>query len=108
MGAPRTSHVHVGLILGRPVHDAAGVPIGRIEEIRAEHTEGRCLVREYVTGRRGAIARFSMADMGHWLLRLLGLPQRSSGFTVPAELMDLSDPERPRLRCVARELGERG
>jgi hypothetical protein len=108
MGSPSTMRVHVGLLLGRRVRDAAGAPVGRIEEIRAEQRDGRCIVREYVTGRRGAVARFSMADMGHWLLRLLGMRSAMSGFTVPAELMDLSDPERPRLRCVAGELAGRG
>jgi sporulation protein YlmC with PRC-barrel domain len=96
--------VWVSELLGRKVFDSSGASVGRIEEIRAVDAEDRCTVREYVTGMRGVFERLSIARLGYTLLRLFGIVESQSGFTIPVHLMDVSDPTRPRLRCTRDEL----
>lgn len=91
--------IRVGQLLGRGVVDCDGQPLGAIEEIRASTTDGRCLVREYVTGVRGAFERLSASRVPSFLLRIAGAREASEGVSIPAHLMDLSDPMHPRTRC---------
>lgn len=72
----------VDLLRGRPVRDPAGRVVGRIVDLVAEVAHpgsGEYLVREFHLGRRGFLARPRMIVIG-W------------------RDLDLSDPERPRLR----------
>lgn len=97
--------IYVGAqLLGRMVRDTAGQPVGRIEEVHAEHIDTRYVVREFVTGARGAFERLSLETMSRWLLKLVGLGEPIGGSTIPTSLMDLTDPARPRLRCTREEL----
>jgi hypothetical protein len=98
------SEVQVGLLLGRRVHVAEGQDVGRLEEIRATAEGGRCVVSEYVTGTRGTFERLSSRRLGAYVLRLIGVGAGHGGVTVPAALMDLRDPLRPRLTCAVRDL----
>ncbi len=98
--------VPVGVLLGRRVHDIEGQPVGRIEEICAAATDGRCVVTEYVTGTRGAFERLSSRRVAFHLLQLIGVRSDRGGARIPAALMDLSDPCRPRLMCAGRDLPE--
>jgi hypothetical protein len=95
-------------VIGRVVRDIDGRSIGRLEEMRAEielHDSGNdYVVVEYHVGAYGALEALAGASFARHLLRgigpILGYRQRR----VPWEVMDLSDPPRPRIRCRASDL----
>jgi hypothetical protein len=91
--------VHLELLLGKLVRDPDGVKVGRILSVRAEREGDECLVREYDLG-----AAALMSRLGISALRLVGWPFRKQPLAVPWDLLDLSDPDRPLLRCTASEL----
>jgi sporulation protein YlmC with PRC-barrel domain len=82
-----TRHVRVESLFGRKVRDANGKVIGRIESIHAKWTgEGTdCVVEEYRVGAAALLERF-------------GISHRFKPLCIPWDQMDLSDPERPRLK----------
>ena len=83
--------VHLELLLGRQVYDPDGVRVGRIFAVLAEREGDDCVIREYHLGTGALLSR-------------LGIPSRKDPIRVPWEQLDLSDPEKPRLRCRAEEL----
>ncbi len=91
--------VHFELLLGRKVHDSEGRRVGRILEVHAEPEGKDCVVREYLLGTAALLTRLGISAE-----RLLGLPVHREPVRVPWDQMDLSDPERPRLRCSVEEL----
>jgi hypothetical protein len=91
-------------LLGKKVIDPSGKSAGRIEELRAVREEGVCRVEQYVLGRRGMLERLSVANVSLWVLGLLGARRASSWHRVPWHQMDLSDPNRPKLKCSVKEL----
>ena len=92
--------VRLERLLGRKVVDAAGEVIGRLEEVIAEvrvHARGSDhVVREFHVGKYAMLERLGAGPLGRELVRLLGV--RHEGYAVPWEEMDLSEPERPRVR----------
>lgn len=84
--------VHFELLLGRVVRDPEGARVGRILSVMAEIEGQECVVREYRLGTAALLARLGIYTFQR-------KPRR-----VPWELMDLSDPEKPRLRCLKAEL----
>ena len=104
-----TSECRVELLIGRRVVDAAGDVVGRLEEIVADYGGGEYLVREFHVGAfaapAGALAapaRLGGGLLGNALLRLLGGHRLYRGYVVPWHLMDLTDPDHPRV-TVAKE-----
>jgi len=93
--------VHFELLLGRQVHDPEGQRVGRILEVHAEPEGKDCVVREYLLGTAALLTRLGISAG-----RLVGLPLHREPIRVPWDQMDLSDPERPRLRCSVEELKE--
>jgi sporulation protein YlmC with PRC-barrel domain len=95
-------------LLGRRVHDAAGARVGRIEEVRAEVEVGETgsdyVVREYHVGAYGALEALAGGGLARSLLRTFGKALRYRRHVVPWHLMDLRDPEHPRLTCRREEL----
>lgn len=87
---------NVELLLGRMVHDAAGRPLGRLEEIRAVVHGGELVVSQYVVGRYGMAARLTTQSLLPRVVRLLRLGTGRSGCVIPWTWMDLSDPLHPR------------
>jgi len=87
-----TPKIHFELLLGKMVRDSEGVRVGRILSVTAEMKGESCVVREYHLGTAALLSRLGIATFQRE-------PRR-----VPWELMDLSDPERPRLRCSLAEL----
>jgi hypothetical protein len=85
-------------LLGRLLVDAAGVSVGRIEDVEALPEGDEYLVTHALVGAEGRLARL-LAFM-HQLptLRALGLGRRPRTRRIPWSWLDLSDPERPRLR----------
>jgi hypothetical protein len=96
--------VHVELLLNRRVHALNGRAIGRIEEVRAEGRGNACVVTEYLVGVYGFLERLAAWPIGRSVLRTLRLKRAGSGYRVLWNQMDLSDPQRPRLRCPVSEL----
>jgi hypothetical protein len=84
--------IHLELLIGRVVRDAAGRRIGRIEEMRAIRRAGAWHVTHFLLGPAG------------WRARLgLGGGARGRRSRVRWDALDLSDPARPRL-IAAREV----
>jgi hypothetical protein len=98
-----TSHeVRVGHLLGRRVTDAEGRRVGRIEEIRACREDDEAFVAEYMVGEYALLERLSLGALSRSLLRKV--PWLYTGYQIPWERMDLSDPVHPRLTCRRDEL----
>jgi sporulation protein YlmC with PRC-barrel domain len=91
--------VHFELLLGRKVHDREGRRVGRILEVHAAPEGQDCVVREYLLGTAALLTRLGISAG-----RMVGLPLHREPIRVPWDQMDLSDPERPRLRCSVEEL----
>ncbi len=87
-------HVHVELLLGKRVRDANDKVVGRIQSIRATWKGNACVVDEYHLGTAAL-----MEKLGISAKRLIGARNREP-VRVPWDQLDLSDPERPRLKCT--------
>jgi hypothetical protein len=94
-------HVHVELLFGKRVRDANDKVAGHIESIRATWKGNACTVDEYHLG-TGAL----MERLGLTAGALIGAGSRDP-LRVPWDQLDLSDPERPRLKCTLEELKKR-
>lgn len=73
-------------LVGTRVRGLDGEVVGRIREVQAEWRGARCVVTELHVG-TGMLLR-----------------RRPRGVRVPMDVIDLSDPARPRLRVPARTL----
>ena len=98
--------IHLEDLLSRKVKDAAGEDAGRIEEVLAQRKDGRYYVAEYHLGRAALHERLGLIPFTEGLLHLLGAHRRSASHKVPWDQMDLTDPKRPKLRCLVSELEE--
>jgi sporulation protein YlmC with PRC-barrel domain len=96
--------VRVELLVGTTVHDIDGKKIGRIEEIRVERQETALLVETYLIGASALIERLSAWTLVRPIKRLLRTRHIYSLYEVPWQEMDLSDPNRPKLRTAKRDL----
>lgn len=90
--------VHLELLLGRRVVNAAGRRIGRIEEVRAGPGAdgGDYVVEEYLIGPSGLLERLFDTAAELPVLRALGLGRRLRRHAIPWHQLDLSDPQTPR------------
>lgn len=93
-------------LLGTKVLDADGRRAGRIEEAHARRRGGEVVVTEYVLGAAGLIERLALSPVLRALLGTRLYPE-SARYTIGWEELDLSDPERPRLRSRVAELERR-
>ena len=84
--------IHLELLIGRVVRDAAGRRIGRIEEMLATRRAGAWHVTHFLLGPAGWWARLGRRGGA-----------RGRRGRVRWDALDLSDPARPRL-FVAREV----
>jgi hypothetical protein len=73
--------------------------VGRLEEVQAELHADRCLVTEFHVGFYAIFERLAAWNIGRAFLHLIGARRKSGGYRVPWEELDLSNPDRPRLRC---------
>jgi sporulation protein YlmC with PRC-barrel domain len=85
--------VHLELLVGKVVHDAEGKKVGRIRSVHAEKEGDDCVVRHWELGGAALLSRFGISA-----LRLVGWPLRKEPRKIPWDQMDLSDPEKPRLK----------
>ena len=95
-------------LVGRPVHDVDGRRIGRIEELEAEIVLERggndYVVTRFGVGRWGP---FDAIANGHFVQQLVRRITRATSYVhyeIPWDLIDLTDLERPRVKCAEREL----
>ena len=95
--------VNLELLLGRKVLAQNGRSIGRLEEVRADVKGGECLITEFLVGRYAVVERLGAWSIGRGLLGLFG-SWLKTGYYIPWQKMDLSDPQRPRITCAVEEL----
>jgi len=97
-------NINVELLLDKEVKDSEGRSAGRIEEIRARRDGEGIIVEAYHLGPQALLERLAAPVMRLSLMRVLGLHRHSHSLRVPWDQLDLSDPERPVLRCPREEL----
>jgi hypothetical protein len=90
--------VRLQSLTGAQVRDVDGKVVGRIGEIHAERIGAQCHVVCFDLGPAAFLSRLGISAR-----RLVGWAARGP-LRVPWQQMDLSDPERPRLRCRIAEL----
>lgn len=100
----RRTEVHVEQLLGKRVRDAEGRVLGRLEEFHVEHQDGEDVVTEFLIGPAALFQRISGFATQLPYFRLIPLPRRE--YCVPWKLMDLSDPEAPRVLARRDDLRE--
>lgn len=93
-------------LLGKQVMDTTGQNVGRIEEVRAMQQGEDWVIQEYLVGTTAILERLSAWTVGLKLLSLLGAHKIFSGYRIPWDKLDLTDPDRPLLRCSIEELKE--
>jgi len=97
-------NINVELLLDREVRDASGRRAGRIEEVRARREGDEIIVEAYHLGPEALLERLAAPVFRLSLFRALGLHKHAHGRRVRWDQLDLSDPERPVLRCTVDEL----
>lgn len=94
--------IRLSELVGRVVRDATGRKVGRIEELRAEialDARGNEYdVVEIHVGMYGALEALAGARFLRALSRRLGRAAGYESHGIPWDQLDLSDPDRPRLR----------
>ncbi|MFL5522368.1 MAG: PRC-barrel domain-containing protein [Gemmatimonadales bacterium] len=100
--------IRVSELVGRRVRDPDGRSVGRVEELICEielRPDGRdYVVRELHLGAAGFLEAIAGGTLVRSLLRTLGGGSGPTRYRVPWEAMDLTDPERPRVRIRREEL----
>ena len=97
--------LRVDLLTGRMVHDPAGRRVGRIRELvgEIEHPgSAEYVVREFHLSTGGLVEALGGSQLARVLAERLG--RRTNRIVVGWRDLDLSDPERPRLRRPLAEL----
>jgi hypothetical protein len=100
-----TYRVRVDLLEGRMVHDPSGREAGRIRELVGEVVRpgsGEYVVREFHLSTGGLLEALLGASAASVISERLGRPPRS--VVVGWEDLDLSNPQRPKLRRPLDEL----
>jgi len=95
--------LHLELLLGKQIFALNGGAIGRIEEVRAELRKGECFVDEFLVGTYAVFERLSFWSIGRGILSLFGSHMKS-GYRIPWDKVDFTDPDRPRITCKVEEL----
>jgi hypothetical protein len=94
--------IAVERLLGTKVQDVDGHHVGRVEEVHAQPDDGQLRVTEYVLGTAGLIERLSLGPILRALLGPRFYPE-AARYTIGWADLDLTDPERPRLK---RRIGD--
>ena len=96
--------VNLEHLAGRRVLSLRGKSVGHIEEIRVERDGDELLVTEFHVGIFAAFERLSALPVGTEVLDLFRLRHRDYMYRIPWDMLDISDPARPRLRCRLEQL----
>jgi hypothetical protein len=84
-------------LLGRRVLAANNRPVGRLEEFRAERRGDDYVITDYVIGVGGLVERLGVG------VRLI-FGRSGGGYLAHWDQIDLTDFDRPRLRCPIADL----
>jgi hypothetical protein len=95
--------VHLELLVGKKVLTLNNTSLGRLEEVHADVRGGRCYVEEYLVGTYALFDRLSALAVGRAILGIAGRWIRS-GYRIPWDKLDLSDPHKPKLKCNVAQL----
>ena len=87
------TYVHLEHLLGKKVRGADGTVEGRILAVRGVIDGPQCRITEFELGTGALLDRLGIVTA-----RLFGLPAQREPKRVPWQKLDLSDPERPKLR----------
>jgi hypothetical protein len=96
-----TVNLRLDRLVGRSVYTANHRRLGRLEEFRAERHGTAWVITEYVIGAAGLLERLGLGA------RLVLGATRASGYIVRWDQLDLSNSERPTLRCSVENLQRR-
>jgi hypothetical protein len=96
-----TVHLRLDRLVGRRVFTANNRHLGRLEEFHAERLGTSWIITEYVIGAVGLMERLGLA------VRLVLGIKRPRGYIVRWDQLDLSNSDRPRLRCSVEKLQRR-
>ena len=99
-----TRSINIELLLDREVRDSAGRRAGRIEEIRARKEGEEIVVEAFHLGPEALLERLAAPVVRLSIFRAVGLHRHAHGRRVRWDQMDLSNPEKPVLRCPREEL----
>ena len=99
-----TQEIHAEQLLGRRVTAINGQVVGRLQEIRVRKQTRGWYVEEFLTGDYALLDRLAGWTIGRAVLRVLSSPRKTSSYRIPWDKLDLTDPQRPRLRCDVAEL----
>jgi len=91
-----SAEVHVEQLLGKRVRDVDGRVVGRLEEFLVTIEDGEPAVTEFHIGPAAALERIGLFLTQLPYLRFIPIPEWQ--YRVSWRLMDLSDPNAPRLR----------
>lgn len=94
----RVREIPVHTLIGTRVHDTRGESVGRIEELCVERRDDEAYITEFLVGNYGILERLAGGALARSLLRLL--PSMHRGHRIAWELLDLSDPQHPRVRVT--------
>lgn len=96
------TEVHVEQLLGKRVRDTDGRVVGRLEEFHVEREDDEDVVTEFLIGPAALWQRIGGFVIQLPYFRFIPLPRHE--YCVPWKLMDLSDPEAPRVLARRDEL----
>ena len=99
-----TRRISLELLLDKAVTDPTGRGAGRIEEIRARKDGEEIIVESFHLGPEALLERLAAPVFRLSPFRALGLHRRAHGRRARWDQMDLSDPDKPVLRCSVDEL----
>jgi hypothetical protein len=93
------TYVRLETLLGKEVIDAQGRKVGRILSVTGVTEGPQCFVSEYLLGTGALLARLGIVTA-----RLVGLRWNHGPKRIPWQMMDLSDPDHPRLTVPREQL----
>jgi hypothetical protein len=96
-----TADVRLDRLVGREVYTANNRRLGRLQEFRAERRGTSWVITEYLIGAAGLLER-----LGLGVRLILGI-KRATGYVARWDQLDLSNPDRPTLRCTVESLQRR-
>ena len=96
-----TADVRLDRLVGREVYTANNRRLGRLQEFRAERRGTTWVISEYLIGAAGLMERIGLG------VRLILGITRATGYVARWDQLDLSNPDRPTLRCAVESLRRR-
>jgi hypothetical protein len=102
--AKEIREIHVELLLGKRLFDRKGRAVGRIQEIDVAERGREPRTVEFLVGGYGLAERLSASRLLRSAIGLLPWRGIAHLYCVPADRLDFSDPNAPRVTCLREEL----